>query len=54
MIQNKTKNQEITGMMEFRKCLRKVKEVTFEKIVLYMYQPTDPASLGIIRFLFGE
>ncbi|KAG5894578.1 hypothetical protein JTB14_021558 [Gonioctena quinquepunctata] len=32
---------------------KKVKDVSFEDIVNYMYQPTDPSSLGIIRFLFG-
>lgn len=32
----------------------KLKVVTYNDIVLYMYQPTDPSSLGIIRFLFGK
>ncbi|KAJ3643909.1 hypothetical protein Zmor_026591 [Zophobas morio] len=25
----------------------------YEKVVRYMYRPTDPSSLGVIRFLFG-
>ena len=26
----------------------------YEKVVRYMYRPTDPSSLGVIRFLFGK
>lgn len=34
--------------------LEKLKNVSYHDIVLYMYQPTDPSSLGVIRFLFGK
>ncbi|CAG9825027.1 unnamed protein product [Phaedon cochleariae] len=30
-----------------------VRQVTYEDVVRYFYQPTDPSSLGIIRFFFG-
>lgn len=32
----------------------KIKNIRYNDIVLYMYRPTDPASLGIIRFFFGK
>ncbi|KAK9870664.1 hypothetical protein WA026_008226 [Henosepilachna vigintioctopunctata] len=35
------------------KMLGKLKYVSFDDIVSYFYQPRDPSSLGIIRFLFG-
>lgn len=31
-----------------------VHNLSFNSLVKYMYQPTDPASLGIIRFCFGK
>lgn len=40
--------------LRLRQFVEKLKTITYNDVVLYMYQPTDPASLGIIRFLFGE
>lgn len=31
-----------------------LKERSFDDLVRWLYQPTDPSSLGVIRFLFGE
>lgn len=36
------------------KISEKVKNVSYNDLVVYLYQPTDPASLGVIRFLFGK
>lgn len=44
----------ISVMMKIKELLRVVKNVSYKDIVLYMYQPTDSASLGIIRFMFGK
>lgn len=30
------------------------KDVSYGEFVKFMYQPKDPSSLGIIRFLFGK
>lgn len=39
---------------KLKEILENVRNTTFRDVVLYMYQPTDPASLGVIRFLFGK
>ncbi|XP_060517290.1 vitamin K-dependent gamma-carboxylase isoform X2 [Cylas formicarius] len=33
--------------------MESVKKLNYEDIVRFMYRPTDPSSLGVIRFLFG-
>lgn len=31
-----------------------IKKFKYEDLVGFLYQPRDPSSLGVIRFLFGE
>lgn len=33
---------------------KNIEDLTFDDIVKYLYTPTDPASLGITRMLFGK
>ncbi|CAH1954165.1 unnamed protein product [Acanthoscelides obtectus] len=40
-------------MDKITKMLYRVRSTKYDDLVIYMYQPTDPSSLGIIRFLFG-
>lgn len=41
-------------MPKIREFLEKINKIKYDDVVLYMYQPTDAASLGVTRFLFGE
>lgn len=35
-------------------CRKSLDFMSFNKLVKLMYQPKDPASLGVVRFLFGK
>ncbi|EFA03079.2 vitamin K-dependent gamma-carboxylase isoform X3 [Tribolium castaneum] len=53
----KSLNNEFKEERENKKQCSKFKEylnnVSYEQFVRFMYQPKDPSSLGVIRFLFG-
>lgn len=36
------------------KAMDALKRHSFNDLVKWLYQPTDPSSLGVIRFLFGK
>ncbi|KAJ8913553.1 hypothetical protein NQ315_017104 [Exocentrus adspersus] len=38
---------------KFKEAWMKVREVRYDDLVRWMYCPTDPSSLGVVRFLFG-
>lgn len=39
---------------KFKDACEKIKGVKYDDIVRFLYSPTDPSSLGVVRFLFGE
>uniref|UniRef100_A0A6P7G1S4 Vitamin K-dependent gamma-carboxylase isoform X1 n=1 Tax=Diabrotica virgifera virgifera TaxID=50390 RepID=A0A6P7G1S4_DIAVI len=48
-----TANYSLSLKLKFKQCWTRIKHLQYKDIVIYMYQPADPSSLGIIRFLFG-
>ncbi|CAG9853874.1 unnamed protein product [Phyllotreta striolata] len=53
-----TKDEEHTEKWKITRCLsgypwNRLKWFNYEDLVRLMYRPTDPSSLGVIRFLFG-
>ncbi|CAH1236549.1 unnamed protein product [Diabrotica balteata] len=49
----KTLNYSPSLKLKLKQCWIGMKNLQYKDIVIYMYQPADPSSLGIIRFLFG-
>ncbi|XP_018566321.1 vitamin K-dependent gamma-carboxylase [Anoplophora glabripennis] len=41
------------NMFQFKERWKKIREVSYDDVVRYLYSPTDPSSLGVVRFLFG-
>ncbi|KAJ8985487.1 hypothetical protein NQ317_015026 [Molorchus minor] len=49
----KIQGKSLCDGFRFKELWSKIRQLTYSDIVKYMYHPTDPASLGIIRLLFG-
>lgn len=50
----KTRQCVMLAKVKFKETWRKFREVSYDDVVRYLYSPTDPSSLGVVRFLFGK